>query len=709
MRKHFQIILLLAAFIALPIALWAQSPQPFGADGTGFITLWDTNNASSLIEVDGDPQLVDDHSIHLPVIGSGLRIWYRAAEASSWVEVPGGLHTVARGSAIRIDFTEPGKYFVCVDTVGLRGFCMGTVDSEGHHIYGEASRVTRVVSWGGGQWAMDGLRAAFFGCSALRLLPLKDDPDFPASNPNPKGLRGVLASMFENCFQLASGADAASSWTLKGWDVAQVTDTHSMFSNCRKFTDDLSDWDVGQVTDASSMFKACKDFKSDLSGWNVANVTRADFMFTSCTAFNADLSRWQVGRVTSMEAMFSNCSQFNSDLQDWNVGNVTCMHQMFSGCTAFNADLSRWDVARVTDMRAMFNGCTRFSSDLSQWKVANVTSMRDLFAGCQAFSSDLSGWNVARVTDMQGLFSGCAAFKADLSRWDVAHVTNFAQMFKGCRAFTSDLSGWNVDAAEQMGAMFHNCEAFDSDFSSWRPVNLLRASSMFDGSGLSATHWTELLTAWAKLVDDLAPNVRLSASSCHHLSVAHGALEILKGKGWVISDAGELEGVTVTFRANGGLFANNSAESVTHIAKDSQVVIPPAPTRSGYAFLHWSTTQAEGRAYDFKTAVDDNLILYAQWKASPDNPKPEPDDPSPVGALGEVEVASNPFTSRLRLIHTESVVACTVFNSRGERMARLPATTGANLVLNTSSWPAGLYIIELRTRAGVRVLRAVKQ
>lgn len=65
-------------------------------------------------------------------------------------------------------------------------------------------------------------------------------------------------------------------------------------------------------------------------------------------------------------------------------------------------------------------------------------------------------------------------------------------------------------------------------------------------------------------------------------------------------------GATVTFDANGG-----SSVSTQSVAFGSTASEPTAPTRTGYAFTGWTKG---GVAYDFSTAVNEDITLVAQWE-----------------------------------------------------------------------------------------------
>ena len=64
---------------------------------------------------------------------------------------------------------------------------------------------------------------------------------------------------------------------------------------------------------------------------------------------------------------------------------------------------------------------------------------------------------------------------------------------------------------------------------------------------------------------------------------------------------------TVTFNSKGG----SSVASQT-IQSGGKATKPSNPTKTGYTFKHWSTTDG-GTAYDFNTAITGNLTLYAVW------------------------------------------------------------------------------------------------
>ena len=121
--------------------------------------------------------------------------------------------------------------------------------------------------------------------------------------------------------------------------------------------------------------------------WDVSQVTDMNTTFSDKTNFNGDISAWDTSSVTDMYAMFSGASSFNQDISAWDVSSVTNMNSMFGYASSFNGDISAWDVSSVTDMTEMFNSATAFNQDISVWCVTNIVSEPTDFSTNSALSA----------------------------------------------------------------------------------------------------------------------------------------------------------------------------------------------------------------------------------------------------------------------------------------------------------------------------------
>ncbi|GAA3889993.1 hypothetical protein GCM10022381_34890 [Leifsonia kafniensis] len=67
---------------------------------------------------------------------------------------------------------------------------------------------------------------------------------------------------------------------------------------------------------------------------------------------------------------------------------------------------------------------------------------------------------------------------------------------------------------------------------------------------------------------------------------------------------------TVTFKSQGG-----SAVKAISVNYNTKITVPKAPTRTGYTFAGWYTKATGGTARSLKSAITDNVTVYAHWTA----------------------------------------------------------------------------------------------
>jgi len=146
---------------------------------------------------------------------------------------------------------------------------------------------------------------------------------------------------------------------------------------------------------------------------------------------------------------------------------------------------------------------------------------------------------------------------------------------------------------------------------------------------------------------------------------------------------------------------DGSTPSKHGVVPEDKFPQPSTPLRSGYLFAGWTTDREGMHPYNFETPVNGDLTLYAQWQKSPQI--------DAVEALTEVTLAPNPFSSSLRLEHAERILHLVVYTASGHRLVELAHSGASSIVLNTSHWVGGLYMIRVTGAEGSRVLTAVKR
>lgn len=70
---------------------------------------------------------------------------------------------------------------------------------------------------------------------------------------------------------------------------------------------------------------------------------------------------------------------------------------------------------------------------------------------------------------------------------------------------------------------------------------------------------------------------------------------------------------TVTFNANG----HGTAPAAQEVIQGNKATQPAAPTATGYTFGGWYREAGCTNAFDFNTAINANITLYAKWTATP--------------------------------------------------------------------------------------------
>lgn len=204
-------------------------------------------------------------------------------------------------------------------------------------------------------------------------------------------------------FQLNS-SPSITTYSLDGWDVSNVTNMVSTFSDCA-YAGALNSWDVSNVTNMTSMFAETSLFNSSISNWVTSSLTNVSSMFSENTTFNhSSLNNLDVSGVTAFTNCFFNNSGFNQSLSSWDVSAGTVFFGMFRGSShTFNQPLPwTFKATGTIDLRSMFRDNPVFDQDLSGWNVSQVNLLADFFLNetmsTANYDALLIGWEAQSLT-----------------------------------------------------------------------------------------------------------------------------------------------------------------------------------------------------------------------------------------------------------------------------------------------------------------------
>jgi len=570
---------LLLLGVAASLGVWAQAGQA----GDAFITLWDLSLQGSEVWT-GKGALVqgvwaeyeklptsDGTTLYFPGRGSQSCIveFLRAdknPQTDEWTPVPIAPDQFTTMKPLKIQFPEAEqRWYVRVFPKDADGkdafweFRMGhwREEWEGNwRLFGDASRLVRVVSWGRVNWV--GLEAAFFGCSNLAQLPLLDDPKFPDRVLLPGKVTGVIDYLFSGCKKLKTTNSANKvEWTLADWDVSDATRMRGLFKECELYNDNLARWNVGKVTDFYEAFKLAKKF-------------------------DCDISRWDMRRVVCVSWMFSGTEAFNVDLALWKFENLEEMTEMVSYSRAFNRPLGRWNLSKVQKAAS-------FARDATALKTRNIDHL-------------LLGWGAQATTPGEG-FSRFI--------W-ISPNSHSARSQEGYNSLTG--KGWKImGETTENPYEYHKLEGIrlsTHDIYAQKGQQTTLEAILDVARIPSNATYGEIYAIQAG--DDTDKAFVTPAGSIWPYEVGEVQLTITTLEG----DFHENVTLHVVGEPNCSVrlhFRNGEDERSIYIPKGSVLARPEDPTKAGKRFAGWYTDEGCTTPYDFTQSVTQDLDLYAKW------------------------------------------------------------------------------------------------
>jgi uncharacterized repeat protein (TIGR02543 family) len=272
----------------------------------------------------------------------------------------------------------------------------------------------------------------------------------------------------------------------------------------------------------------------------------------------------------------------NLDVSSWDTSAVTNMSSMFNGIRLTNLDVSNWDTSRVTTMNSMFSGATIINANLSNWDLSSVTTRTNMFGSISALfritNLNVSNWSITGdISDLFRRTSGLTSL--DVSGWDMSHVTHVSNMLM------------NTTSLRQL--------VLGSDF-------------RLNGTALPAIRSTTDYTGfWQNVGNGTVenPTGEFVLSSAQLMAQYDG--EMIADT-WVWQPV--LRTYRITFDANGG---ENAPATQTKTEGTELILTEEIPTRFGYVFLGWSTSN-DASVAEYQSGENfsrnESVTLFAVWQ-----------------------------------------------------------------------------------------------
>lgn len=199
----------------------------------------------------------------------------------------------------------------------------------------------------------------------------------------PAGMGKVWQEDFNAYFALESHNMIGCGFSGTHSNAEFELDENSDFSNCE---------------DLAYLFSNCKKFNQDVSWMKIPKATTLAYAFANCEAMVGGVA-FETPNVTNMQACFeclspSRDAGWDPDLSTWDTSKVRTMSWMFRGRQYFNNDsVSGWDTSNVTKMDGMFLDATTFNQNLRSWCVQKIPTEPSGYLSNFAEGSALTSFN----------------------------------------------------------------------------------------------------------------------------------------------------------------------------------------------------------------------------------------------------------------------------------------------------------------------------
>lgn len=418
--------------------------------------------------------------------------------------------------------------------------------------------------------------------SKIKTVKIIDDVDTLLTN------QLGYAYMFSDCVNLVSVEG------LEHLSTQNSTSFAKMFYKCENLQSvDLTSFDTSNSVNFSDMFKECSNLENiDVSQFNTSKALYFNGMFAFCRKVTElDVSHFNTTKATTFSNMFYGCNSiFTLDVTNFDTSNCTNFSQMFSGISKVDTlNLSNFNTEKAENMSFMFQNAYSITSlDLSNFKTDNVTNMEYMFSGMRDLTElNVTNFNVENVQNFNACFSDLTSIeKLDLSNFVTTSIgiRNAEYVFRNLPNLKElNIENWVLAANDGAYKFFENTLPEKMTIGqNFKFTNSMYLSEVPSGS------------AWVNKSDSL-------------IFSSYTLVNFHNDRG--LTDTYRIEKLyTLNFDTMGG----TSVQSQKNIYGKTWN-IPEVPEKNGLIFDYWSTDKEGNEPFNFSSAINESITLYAQY------------------------------------------------------------------------------------------------
>jgi len=314
-----------------------------------------------------------------------------------------------------------------------------------------------------------------------------------------------------------------------------------------------------------------------------------------------------------MSGMFLSCKNLkNLELGDFNTSNVTDMSKMFwLDYELNNINTSTFNTAKVQNMSNMFTDCYSLKTlDLSGFDTSSLINMNEMFMGCEALKRiDIGSFDLAHLTTATNAFADSTYHIIGTEEIQSPKNVNI-DITLHKEFYSKNGNKYTVLPKENNTSMLLKDTIYTVNWdANGGSGGVMTSSYVLKGLSINALECTYTKESysfknWNTKPDGTGINYAIGSKIAPTSDITLYAQWKLIGK------------KSVTFDANGGI---GTMSAIEMNPGDAYIIPSCLFEYDGGAFTSWNTKpDGSGTTYPVNTeiTVNDDLILYAQWRVS---------------------------------------------------------------------------------------------